>query len=157
MLPRKFIVILLTMFLILYITSLWLIYFTNESLYLFFLLSLLPPGMWTFPGQGSNSSDLSCYRENTGSLTHRVMWELLKFIILFIYFARILCSSASTSLFSVSMCLFLFCVLVYLFCFLDSTYKWNHKVFVFLWLISLSIISSRSIHIVKWQDFILFL
>ena len=36
---------------------------------------------------------------------------------------------------------------VYLFCSLDSTYKWNYMVFVFsFWLISLSIISCRSIH-----------
>ena len=35
------------------------------------------------------------------------------------------------------------------FCFvLDSTYKWDHAVFVFLWFISLSITYSRSIHIV---------
>ena len=31
-------------------------------------------------------------------------------------------------------------------CFLDSTHMWNYTVFVFLWLISLSIILSRSIH-----------
>ena len=44
-----------------------------------------------------------------------------------------------------------------LFCFLNSTYKWNHAVFVFLyltyftfsiWLISLSVIPCRSIHVV---------
>ena len=29
-------------------------------------------------------------------------------------------------------------------CFLDSTYKWNHMVFFFLWLISFSILHSRS-------------
>ena len=33
--------------------------------------------------------------------------------------------------------------------FLHSTYMWYHLVFVFLWLISLSIMPSRSIHIVK--------
>ena len=32
-------------------------------------------------------------------------------------------------------------------CFVDSTYKWNYMVFVFLWVISLSIILSRSIHV----------
>ena len=45
---------------------------------------------------------------------------------------------APTSLFSVSMSSD----------FLASTYKWDHTVFVFLWLISLSIISLRSIHVV---------
>ena len=52
---------------------------------------------------------------------------------------------ATSCLFSVSMILFLFCYL-YLFCFLDFTYKWNHLVFVFLWLTSLSITPSRFIH-----------
>ena len=32
--------------------------------------------------------------------------------------------------------------------FLDSTYKWGHTVFVFLWLISLSTMLSRLIHVV---------
>ena len=40
-------------------------------------------------------------------------------------------------------------------CFIDSTYRWNHAALVFPWLISLSIIPSRSTHVVKWQDFIL--
>ena len=40
-------------------------------------------------------------------------------------------------------------LLVRLFCWLDSTYKWDHMVFVFTdWLISLSIIVSSSIHLV---------
>ena len=40
----------------------------------------------------------------------------------------------------------LFCLFI---CFsLDSTYKWNYMVFVLLWHITLSITSSRSIHIV---------
>ena len=34
------------------------------------------------------------------------------------------------------------------FMFSDATYKWDHKVFVFLWLISLSIMSSRLIHVI---------
>ena len=34
------------------------------------------------------------------------------------------------------------------FSFLDSTHKWHYMVFVFLWLISLHIIPSRSIHVV---------
>ena len=38
---------------------------------------------------------------------------------------------ATTSLSSVSLRLFLFCC-IYWFCFLDSTYKWNHAIFVFL-------------------------
>lgn len=37
--------------------------------------------------------------------------------------------------------------LIHLFIFEDSTYKWNHTDFVFFWLISLSIIASRSIHV----------
>ena len=37
---------------------------------------------------------------------------------------------------------------VHLLWFLDSDIKWNHVVFVFLWLISLSIIPSRFIHAV---------
>ena len=40
-------------------------------------------------------------------------------------------------------------------CFIDSTYRWNHAALVFPWLISLSIMPSRSTHVVKWQDFIL--
>ena len=55
----------------------------------------------------------------------------------------------TTCLFSVSMTLFLFSYICsFVFVFLDSTYKWNHMVFVFLWLISLSIVHSRSTHIV---------
>ena len=34
-----------------------------------------------------------------------------------------------------------------MFCFLDSTYMWDHTIFVFLWIISLSLMSSRSIHV----------
>ena len=41
------------------------------------------------------------------------------------------------------LCLLMF---VYLFCSLDSTYKWNYTVFVFV--ITFSIIPSRSIHVV---------
>ena len=52
---------------------------------------------------------------------------------------------------------FCFVTFVHLFCFLDSVYKWNHTVFVFLWLISLNIIPSRSIDVVaNGKDFILF-
>ena len=40
--------------------------------------------------------------------------------------------------------------------FFDSTCKWNHTVFVFVWLVVFSIIPSRSICYCKWQDFILF-
>ena len=38
-------------------------------------------------------------------------------------------------------------ICVYLFCFLDFTCKWN-AVFVFLWLVSLSVVLSRSIYVV---------
>ena len=34
-------------------------------------------------------------------------------------------------------------------CSLNSTHEWNHMVFVFLWLISLSIMFSRSIHTIS--------
>ena len=49
-----------------------------------------------------------------------------------------------------SLCVFEFVSVLFvcLFCSLDSTCKWNHMVLVFLWLISLSIIPSRSIHAV---------
>ena len=52
-----------------------------------------------------------------------------------------------TTLFSV--CMYLFYVCSYI-CSLDPTCKWNHTVFVFIWLISLSVISSRSIHVVTY-------
>ena len=41
------------------------------------------------------------------------------------------------------------CFYFVLFCVLGSTYKWDHRVFVFLWLISTNIITSRSIYIVE--------
>ena len=42
--------------------------------------------------------------------------------------------------------------------FLDSTYKWYYRVFVFLCLISLSIMPSKSIHVrCHWQNFCYFL
>ena len=41
--------------------------------------------------------------------------------------------------------------------FSDSTYKWDHTVFVFVWLIPVSIMSSRSIHTVTYvRIFLLF-
>ena len=60
--------------------------------------------------------------------------------------------------------LFLFCicdcfssvVFVHLFCFLDSTYKWNWTVFLFLWLISLSIIPSSPLMLLQMARFHLF-
>ena len=50
--------------------------------------------------------------------------------------------------FIVCICVWFFLV-VYTSClyFLDSIYKWYHTVFVFLWLISLSIMPSKSIHV----------
>ena len=36
----------------------------------------------------------------------------------------------------------------HLFCILKSSYEWSHMIFAFLWLISLSIIPSSSIHVV---------
>ena len=37
---------------------------------------------------------------------------------------------------------------VHLFCVLKSSYEWSHVIFVFLWLISLSITPSSSVHVV---------
>ena len=54
---------------------------------------------------------------------------------------------ATTSPFSMSVSLFLFCRWVHLCHILDSTYKWYHTVFVFLFLTSLSMKISRSIHV----------
>ena len=54
-------------------------------------------------------------------------------------------SLGTASLFSISVSLFLSCIYTHLYCFLDSMYKWYHTVFACVWLISLSIIFSRSI------------
>ena len=50
---------------------------------------------------------------------------------------------ATINIFSVSTRLCLFCIY-----FLDSTYKQNHMVFVFVWLISHGILSTGSVHVV---------
>ena len=50
--------------------------------------------------------------------------------------------------FCVFILLFLPFPYVHLFCFLNSIYEWNHMIFIFLWLISLSIIPFISIHVV---------
>ena len=53
------------------------------------------------------------------------------------------------SLFSTSVLLFLLCKLVHFyFCVLDPTYKWYCMIFLLLWLISLSMVISRSICVV---------
>ena len=53
----------------------------------------------------------------------------------------------TTNLFSISVSLLLLCRLFRnLLHFLDSTYKWYHTAFILLWLVSLSIISSKSMH-----------
>ena len=46
-------------------------------------------------------------------------------------------------------CVFIFVVFFFsgLLCFSDSTYKWSYMVFVFLWVISFSIIPPRLIHV----------
>ena len=54
---------------------------------------------------------------------------------------------ASTCIFSMSVSLFLFCRYAYLCCILDSTCKWYNMEFVFLFLMSFSMINSRSIHV----------
>ena len=57
---------------------------------------------------------------------------------------------ATTTLFSMSMTIsVLLCFFVFS---LDSTYIWNHMVFVFIWHVSLKITASRC----KWPDFTLF-
>ena len=43
-----------------------------------------------------------------------------------------------------------------LFCVLDCTHKWNHLVFVFVWLTSLSIIPSGSSHVVANGEILFF-
>lgn len=65
-------------------------------------------------------------------------------------FCPCLCSPPTViSFFSVLIGLFLLFCLFSSFIFLDSTYKWNYMVFFFPWPILLSIIASRSIHIVE--------
>ena len=59
---------------------------------------------------------------------------------------------ATTSLFSKSVSLFMFCRYANLCHVLDSTYKWHHMVFVFLFLTWLSVIISRSIHVAANGD-----
>ena len=60
------------------------------------------------------------------------------------------------TIFFVSMSLFLF-PFICSFGFLDSTCKWNHTVFVFIWLISLSITLSRSFCVVPHGKIAFFL
>ena len=51
-----------------------------------------------------------------------------------------------------------FCLItfVHMFCFSDFMCKWNHRVFIFTWLISLNIISSRSNYVVINGKMLLF-
>ena len=105
--PYEVLTILLTIFLMLYITSLWLTYFITGGLCLLMLFTYF-------------------------TLTHTL-------------------PSGYHHLFSLSVSLFSFCF-VSLFCFSDSTYKWNHTLFVFLWL-TLSIILSRSIMLLQMAKF----
>ena len=109
--PYKVITVLLTIFLMLYMTSPWLIYYVTGGLYLlipfiYFAHSPQPPPFWQPP------------------ICSLYLW---------IYFH-----------------------IVSSFCFLDSTYKWDHAVFLFLWLISLSIIPSKSMHVVTNGDNFIF-
>lgn len=46
---------------------------------------------------------------------------------------------------------------IYVFDFYGSTNKWGHTVFFFYLIFSLGIMSSKSIHIIKWQCFLLHL
>ena len=61
---------------------------------------------------------------------------------------------ATTNLVSASMNL-VFCFVL----FLDSTYKWDHMVFVFLWLTYFTQYNALKVHpcCLNWQDFILFM
>ena len=60
--------------------------------------------------------------------------------------------------FSLQLC-FCFVMFVHLFYFLDSTYKWNHMVFVFLCLTYFTWHNALQVHpcCCRWQNFILFL
>ena len=78
-------------------------------------------------------------------ISHPIVYTSLSLILPFPSFPSLL---VITSLFSISVSLFFFFVIfTNLLCFLDSTYKWYHTVFVLFWLISLSIICSKSIHV----------
>ena len=46
------------------------------------------------------------------------------------------------------LCMWVWFCFVFSFFFSDFTYEWDHRVFIFLWVISLSIIPSRSNHVV---------
>ena len=74
------------------------------------------------------------------------MYGGLYLLIPYLWFAPLssLFPLVTTSLFS--LCLFPFYIYIHLCYLLDSTYKWYHTVFLFLWPISLSIIYSRPIH-----------
>ena len=66
----------------------------------------------------------------------------------------------SLSLLVCSLCVwvcFLFVISTSLFYFLDSTCEWYHTFFVFVWLFSLSIIPSKSIHVVANSNISFFL
>lgn len=64
---------------------------------------------------------------------------------------------ATTTLFSVSTCLFWFWLFINFLFFLYSTHAWSHMVFLFFWLISLSKVTSRYIHVVTNDKVHLFL
>ena len=105
-----------------------------------------------------------------GNEDFRKIWEtciFLTFWNLFLsYFSHVVCESHSPSLsLSVlsplvvlslsylSVSLFLFCIRIHLYCVLDSTYKWHHILFVFFWLISLSLVFCRSIPLLQTELF----
>ena len=70
-----------------------------------------------------------------------------------------LSSLASTSLFSISVSLFLFCYMYFSFLLLDSAYKWQHTVFVFICLTYFTKHNTLYVHLhgCKWQSVILFI
>ena len=109
--PYKVMTILLTIFSMLYISSLWLIYFVTGSLYL-----LIPITYFTSP----------VWQPHFCSL---YLWVCFCFVLFF-----------------------------HLFCFLNSTYKWNQTVFVFLCLVTLlSIIPlhpSMSLQMARFHSFL---
>lgn len=97
-------------------------------------------------------------------------WSVLKYILYppwLVYFMTKVCTnsfhlfcqtlsasfpSGTTALLSISESLFSFCF-VYLFWFLDSTYKWDDTVFVFVSDVSLSTIPFGSIHLSQMASY----
>ena len=83
-------------------------------------------------------------------ITYLVLIYLIT-VYLLIFFLPFLLPPTLVTTSLISMNLVVFCLFLFLFCFVlfwDSTYKWSDMLFVFLWLISLSITSSRSTNLI---------